>query len=256
MDGKPPELELDLSRGIDAQRAGDHDAALIWRLFAYRLALGTPFIVPASRDVAASLLKGAAPAEDAPVRTPEEYLCESRIIADQYVGKVNGMYRERGATCDYLGRLKGHQAIVHEQMGGNIGKVEDEAASALDAFKQGWHDLRTEEKKSALPWPLCIDQYRVNMAPRRAAIMGLYGKSMPALGAGVGACGLAVLSESPRLEHSNKTLSRPELWKVKGRHLGGALGGLAVSLLAGGTQPGQVSNRRSYSLELARRLFR
>lgn len=120
--------------------------------------------------------------------------------------------------------------------------------SAIDDYEKTWGNLLDYERSQLGGLP---DQNRINMARGYAAVEGLHGFGKDGFRKAVGAVVLGLLSESPHLPTSRGGLGRRERYRVKARHVGGAVGAAAVAVLA----TNQPSRRRTVALKSAERII-
>lgn len=224
MDLTESQFETLMALGARRQAAGQHETALAARHDAFWLAASEENTVAqarALRDGSTSHAKlGQLNLALAGAQASVNLLGHANTVPER---------RELAASYANLGRVAGLKLIDDETALGQMAMSYTPASNLATA----WGILREVEKEQPRHWPRSIDQYRINLAGRFAAVEALSGgkRRVHAARLGIQAVGLALMSESGLIETSNHNLLPAERFKTKARHLGIALRSLLVTVI-------------------------
>lgn len=236
-----------MADGVNAQAAGDHQAALAWRESAFGFADAAGDDVAAARalrDMSAS----------------HGYLGDldsARIVARDSVGILERVVdedpsqrRELAASYERQARVMARLAIGREMDNPGLGH----SFTPSHGMAKAWGLLRQSEKERwADMWPCYIDQYRINMAARSAIIKGLSRREKySAYEMAVRSIGLGVLSESVIIDHHNEDMKFSRRMRQHALYAG--LGVRAIAVVNG--LHSRLSFRRQRALRTADNLLR
>jgi len=193
--------------------------------------------------------------------------------------------RDNGARCDRLGRTKEaekwakeayaiHDGLVNSMVRPSREALRERSVSAMyvgvnglrnvlgygipldyqttepspvDYMRQTWSDIGEAKAMAPTVIDQLVDQYEVNAVRRVSIAESLMGNRRRGLSLGIRAVGLAIMSESPRLDTSNPNMDGKLRTKAKYKALLGGVAALGVNLLAAK----ESTTRRKLALMIA-----
>lgn len=135
-------------------------------------------------------------------------------------------YRERAASALFVG-VVGLRSAIHARQSGKA--VED--TGFLAYLRSTLADLKAANAQ-AEGINQQVDQYQINAVRRVSMAESLFGKRKSGGMLGLQAVALAFMSESPKLDTANPTLTLRERLSIKKRGILGGIAALGVAVLA------------------------
>lgn len=217
------DFEQTMARAAGLHRQGYHEAALRERLQAFDSTPdGSLERGRAARDAAASYDRLGNPLE-AHRWAITAFNTHNDLVMQEQPPSVVAL-RERSASAMYVGAIGLRSAIVD-----GLGENRAGEAETLSYVRCAWDDIRQvmTRRSSRLP-----DQYAINAAGRVSIAESLIGSKKAGLGIGARAVLWSFLSESPRLETANLSLTPKERLRAKTRAFTRGVAAMGVGLLA------------------------
>lgn len=217
-----------MGRAVELHGAGQYEDALAVSTEAYHLA-------PSN-----SLEKGRA-ARDNSARTDRlgrideagQWAQEAFNIHDSLVRTMpipsREAYRERAVSAMYVG-VSGLRKVIGSWLYGLPATVDEDGP--LQHMRITWNDIGHAKDQVRRGIDRHVDQYEINAARRVSIAESLVGDRKRGLRIGARAVGLALLSESPRIDTSNPNLSPPQRMRAKIKAFVGGVAAVGVNVLA------------------------
>ena len=220
-----PAFEDLMRRSVELQRESDYKNALDANIAAYGIAPDNSFEKGrAARDAAArhDRLGNTGEAE----RWAMEGFAIHNDIVETGDRPAREAYRERAASALFVGVI-GLRSAIHARQSGKA--VED--TGFLTYLRSTLEDLKAANTH-ADGINQKVDQYQINATRRVSMAESLFGKRKSGGMLGLQAVALAFMSESPKLDTANLTLTLHERLSIKKRGLLGGVAALGVAILA------------------------
>lgn len=234
-----------MSEAVRLHNEGHYEDALQRSTYAYEAAPEQSFEKGrAARDNAARCDRLGRP-DDATVWAGKAFRVHDDIVNDMAL-PTREAFRERFASAIYAGAITLRKVIDANLAGQNTYHYPE---VALHYVREYGPDIGFAKAMAPIGINRFIDQYEINASRRASIIESLAGERRLGFMFGSLAVSSAFMSESPRLDTSNPTLSTRDRLRAKAKALSGSLAAVGVAILA---SP-KVGYRQKLAHKLAKR---